>query len=81
MWKERLMLAAGETLKFEGKHDKGNMGQEEIERYSIIDSSGKVTGSVQYTDHVNIKAPFKRSLHVVQRNNAGGIVVDQRWTD
>lgn len=79
MWRERLKLAPGESLRFDEKHDKGSLGQEEVERYSIVDPLGNVTGRVQYTDHTNIRAPFVRSLHVVQRSATGEVIVDQRW--
>ncbi|MDP2368791.1 hypothetical protein [Rhodoferax sp.] len=80
-WHSRLILRLGESLKFEAKHAKGNLGQEEIESHSIVDQGGKVTGSVQYTEHMSIKAPFVQSLRVVQSNEVGSVVVDQRWNE
>lgn len=79
MWKEHLILAPGESLRFDERHDKGNLGQEEVERHSIVDSLGNVSATVQFTDHMSIKAPFVRSLHLIQRTITGAIVVDKRW--
>lgn len=78
-WQSKVRLSEGESLRLDGKHDKGNLGQEEIERYSIIDREGQVTGAVQITDHMSIKAPFRRSHHLVQRDSQGAVVLDERW--
>ncbi len=77
MWKEKLKLEDGEELRPEGRADKGTMGQTEVERYSVV-RDGQVVGSVQYTEHMSIKAPFKQSMHLVQRRG-GEVVVDERW--
>jgi hypothetical protein len=80
MWKNRLKIADGEVLRLDSKYEKGNLGQEEVALYSIVDAQGKITGSVQYTDHTSIKAPFHQSLHLVQRDESGKTIIDERWT-
>lgn len=79
MWKNKVRLSPGETLEFKSKHEKGNLGQEEVELYSVVDSEGTVNGSVQYIDHMSIKAPFHNSLHLIQHDSMGRILVDERW--
>ncbi len=79
MWKNRVRLSPGEALEFKSKHEKGNLGQEEVELYSVVDSEGKVIGSVRYIDHMSIKAPFHRSLHLIQIDSMGKALVDERW--
>lgn len=80
MWKQKLKLEEGETLRLDNKYEKGNLGQEEVELHSVIDQQGQVVGSVQYTDQTNIKAPFRQSFHLVQRK-AGTTLVDERWAE
>lgn len=80
MWKQRLKLEEGETLRLDRKYETGNLGQEEVEVYLVIDQHGKVVGSVQYTDHTNIRAPFRQSFHLVQLK-AGTKLVEERWTE
>lgn len=81
MWKSKLKLEEGDMVRLDRKYEKGNLGQEEVEHYSVINFDGEVTGSVQYTDHTSIKAPFRRSRHVVQSGKGGQILVDERWSE
>ena len=81
MWKDKLKLEEGETLRFDRKYEKGSLGQEEVELYSAIDPQGQVTSSVQYIEHTSIKAPFRRSFHLVQKDNSGNTLIDDRWSE
>lgn len=81
MWKSKLKIEEGETIRLDDKYKKGNLGQEEVELYSALNFDGEVIGSVQYTDHTSIKTLFRRSLHVVQRENNGQTLVDERWSE
>jgi len=77
MWKQRLKLEEGETLRLDSKYKKGNLEQEEVELYSVIDQHGIVVGSVQYTVHTDIKAPYRQSFYLVQGKD--GITLVERW--
>jgi hypothetical protein len=79
MWKSKIKLGEGETIRLDNKHTKGNLGQEEVEIYSIINAVGGVVGSVQYIDHTSIKAPFRNSHHLVQLMSDGQVTVNERW--
>lgn len=79
-WQSKVRLCEGETIRLDSEHDKGSLGQKEIQRYSIIDKEGHLKGSVQITDHMSIKAPFRRSHHLVQRDIEGTLVHEERWT-
>lgn len=81
MWKNKLKLEEGVTIRLDNKYDKGHLGQEEVELYLILNIDGEVIGSVQYTDHTSTKAPFRKSLHLVQREKSGQILVDERWSE
>jgi len=81
MWKNKLKLEEGESLRLDNKYEKGSLGQEEVELYSVVDRQGQVTGSVQYTDHTSIKAPFRNSLHLLQLEKGGNTLVDERWSE
>lgn len=78
-WENKLQLNEGESLRFEGKREKGHLGQEEIARYSIICKDGQLVGSVQITDYMPIKVPFRRSHHLVHRDIQGVLIYEERW--
>jgi hypothetical protein len=80
MWRQKLKLEEGETLRLDKKYASGHLGQKEVELYSVIDQDGKVVGAVEFTDHTNIKAPFKQTFHLVQRK-ADVTLVDERWSE
>ncbi len=80
MWKNKLKLSECETLRLDRKYERGNLGQEEVELYSVLNPEGQVMGSVQYIDHTSIKAPFRQSFHLVQRHKDGMTLVDGRWS-
>lgn len=77
MWKDKLILAEGEELRFDGRVEKGHLGQEEVMRYSVM-REGEVVGTVQYTEHTNIKAPYRQSMHLVQKRG-DATVVETSW--
>lgn len=78
MWQDKLKLGANEVLRHDSSYTKGILGQEDVELYSIVNQGGEITGSVQYTDHTAIKG-FHRSLHVIQHDRSGNLIVDERW--
>lgn len=80
MWKNKLKLNADESLHLDHSYEKGSLGQEEVKLYSILNQEGIVTGKVQFTDHTAIKG-FRRTLHVIQSDSSGKLVVDERWSD
>lgn len=79
MFKSKIKLSEGETIRLDDQYTRGNLGQEEVKLYSIINAVGGVVGSVQYTDHTSITAPFRNSHHLVQRMSDGQETVDERW--
>jgi hypothetical protein len=78
MWKQKLVLDEGETLRFESRREKGHLGQEEVELYSVLNVNGHVIGEVQYIDHTSTKAPFRKSFHLIQRKG-DKTLLDERW--
>jgi hypothetical protein len=80
MWKDKLQIHSDELFRFDRSYEKGNLGQEEVSLYSIVDSNGVILGSVQYTHHTSIKAPFKNSYHVIQYDTSGAIIFEERWS-
>lgn len=79
MWKQKLKLEEGETLRLDRARERGHLGQEEVESYSVIDRKGEVVGSVEHTNHTAVNG-FRRTESVVQRK-AGVTLVDERWGD
>ena len=79
MWKTKLVLKEGESIHLESSRDAGFLGEKEISVYEVKDAAGVVTGSIQYTEHTNVKSPYKRTFHLVQRDKTGQAIVDTRW--
>jgi hypothetical protein len=79
MWRKKLIDV--ESLRFEGRYDKGHMGQEEVENYSVLDLENNVVGSVRYVQHKSIKKPFRSSYHLVQMDASGKVIFEDRWSD
>ena len=76
--RDKLRLNPGEELKHESSRTKGFMGEEDIDEYSVLNSEGQVVGKVTHTDHTAVRG-FKRTQTVLQTDNAGKVVVDERW--
>jgi hypothetical protein len=81
MWKSKLKLEKDERIRLDKKCESGHLGQEEVELYSVINFCDEVVGSVRYTDHTSTKAPFRRILHVVQKERSGQVLVDATWSE
>jgi hypothetical protein len=79
MWKDKLNLANNETLQSIKSDQNGFLAQEDVELYHIINSDGKITGKVVFTDHTAING-FRRTLHVIQKDITGTIIIDESWT-
>jgi hypothetical protein len=75
---DRLKLAPGQSLKLEGRREKGTMGQTEIYTYAVINSAGENVGSVVYTDHTALRG-LGRTQSVVQKDTSGQVLVDVSW--
>lgn len=76
----KLKLKVNETLKHNLSLTKGTLGQEEIVLYDIVNQDGLVTGNVKFTDHLSLNG-LKRSLHVIQSDISGNVIVDERWKE
>lgn len=74
----KIRLNPGETLKSSGHRSKGPLAETDIYRYAIINEAGVEIGSVEHIDHTSING-LKRSQHVVQKDNAGNVIVEVRW--
>jgi hypothetical protein len=80
MWKSKVVLNSGETLKHERSSNSGFMQETDIDIYSIVRKDGSVSGSVKVTDNTAVKG-LKRTIHVVQTDNEGNIVIDESWQE
>lgn len=78
MWKYKVQLSPGESLRFEGRAPLEAGGK--VECYSIVDARGDVSGTVQLT--VSGTGPTRApcQLRLVQRDAWDHSVVDVRWT-
>ena len=78
MWKSRVILNDGESLRHDRSSTEGFMQETDIDIYSIVQPDGTVTGSVSVTDHTAVKG-FKRTMRVVQVDAHGKGVVDESF--
>ena len=78
MWRAKLILNAGETLKFEESQTKGFMGEKEIDLYSVVRSDGTKAGTVSVSDHTAVRG-FRRTISVLQRDTSGKTIVDVQF--
>lgn len=78
MWKYKVQLGPGESLRFEDRQPLAEGG--EVERYSIVSAQGDVTGTVQFSETATSHAPAPSQLRLLQRNAWNDTVVDLRWT-
>ncbi len=75
----KIKLKPGERLKLVNSASKGMLAETDVFTYSVLDEHGQVVGSVLHADHTSIKAPFRRTQSVVQRDASGAVVVDEQW--
>lgn len=76
MWKEKLKLNPGETLRQESHRTKGTMAEEDIYEFSILNAQGQVVGSVTHRDLTTIKG-FHRRQSVEQRDANHKLIVEE----
>ena len=77
-FKEKLILADGQTLRHVRSREKGFMGETDETTYDVVDAAGAVVGSVTHERHLAVKG-FKLTESVKQRDEAGNVIVDERW--
>ena len=74
----KIRLNPGETLRTTGHRRKGPLAETDIYLYVIVNDAGEEVGSVEHTDHTSING-LKRSQHIIQKDNTGNTIVDERW--
>lgn len=78
MWKSKLKLKDGETLKHVSSHSKGSMAQEDITEWSVLNPSGEIVGKVIHKDHTSLNG-FRRTQSVRQTDIQNNVLVDESW--
>lgn len=78
-FRDRLQLVEGHTLGNRRYAMKGFMGQIDEEQFDVLDQDGNKIGTGLYTDETDVKEPYRRHHHVVQRDASGKSIVDQWW--
>jgi hypothetical protein len=79
MWRDKVKLNEGQTLKHESSRSKGSMAQEDITEYSVLDSAGQIVGRVVHNDHMALNG-FGRTQSIRQTDSSGQVIVDEHWT-
>lgn len=79
MWRKKIILKPDQVVEHRKSYSKGTLGQDDIEQYDVINSDGKKSGTVSFTECTSLKAPFSKSYHLVQLDAGGKSIVDTRW--
>jgi len=80
MWRSKVKLNDGETLKHVSSRSKGPLAEEDITEYSILNSEGQVVGTVIHKDHQAIKGS-RRTQSVYQTDTSHKVIVEENWTN
>ncbi|WP_081700037.1 hypothetical protein [Rhodanobacter sp. OR87] len=75
---EKLTLGPGETLRVDGSHSKGFMGEADVTNYSVLDASGNVVGTVEHIEHTAVKG-FRVTNLVTQKDSQGKVLTSANW--
>ena len=75
---EKIKLEQGESIRRDGSHSKGFMGETDVTNYSILDASGDVVGSVEHIEHMAVKG-FRVTNSLTQRDSQGKVVTTTNW--
>lgn len=74
-WRDLVLLSAGESLVYQGMKSEGFMGEGDVEKYHVVDSSGGKVGEVTVIDHTAVRG-FRRTITVKQRNRMNELIVN-----
>lgn len=77
--RDRLLLQAGETIKLVKSTSKGFMQETDLMTYDVIGANGERAGSVDVEDHTAVRG-FRRTVHFVQRDLQGKVLIDDSWS-
>lgn len=80
MWRDKLQLNPGDTIRVDSRREKGHMGQEEITEASVLNADGERVGRVTYTEHTAIRG-LKNTYRLTQWDSKGIELVNERWGD
>lgn len=78
-WKSEIILSQDEFLKFVKSSSKGFMQETDIMDYDVVGSDGTKIGSVSVVEHTAVRG-FNTTIHVVQKNIDGQVIVDKSWS-
>ena len=78
-WQDRLLLNPGETLRQAQNISTGNLGQQDVEHYEVIDAQGQAVGTVEYSARTSLTPPFPTRYRLLQKDSAGNVIVEARW--
>ncbi|MCE0903931.1 hypothetical protein LU676_14325 [Pseudomonas alloputida] len=78
MWKDKLKLGEGETLRLDRDYTKGSMAQEDVYEYSVLNTQGDVVGRIVRRDETTHSLQRRQSLE--QRDSQGNVLVAEYWT-
>jgi hypothetical protein len=72
-------LKRGEKLAEPHRLTTGNLAQEDLDHYDVINARGEKVGTVSHTTSMSLAPPFNERHWLVQADLAGNVVVDARW--
>ncbi|NIM30637.1 MAG: hypothetical protein GTN60_04845 [Pseudomonas stutzeri] len=78
MWQDRLKFSQGEQLRHESSKVSGFMGEEDIDRYSVLNANGDLIGYVEHRCHTAVKG-FRVTHTLVYKTVEGAVLIDEQW--
>lgn len=76
--RDKLKLAEGDTLNYKASRMKGFAGETDVNDYDIVDATGTVIGSVEFTEHTAVRG-LRTTHSLVQKDAQGKVVVSTSW--
>lgn len=73
-WQDAVELNENEKIVLGRKIEKGNLGQEEIREFDIVDEKNNIVGKGKYVEHLNVRG-LDQSSHVIYTRNGGDQII------
>lgn len=78
MWREKIILRAGERLDLVRSWCSGTMQEQDNDLFDVIGEDGKI-GEVRVEVHTALRG-FRRTGRVIQRDSAGNVIRDANFS-
>ena len=78
-WQDRLVLNHGESVRLTKRITTGNLLQDDVEHYDVVDAQGQVVGAVVHEANTSLWPPCITHHWLVQTGRNGKVIVEEWW--